>query len=1029
MLLLTSISDKIQILTSGTATLEVNAAYVDNLSGVVTPGRKISTLITADLHVVVPAPASGVQRNVRTLVTRNDHASLSNTIEIIHTDGTDSVTIWAGELSPKEQVILNQVGEWQNYDANGLEIIQAVQGPTGATGPAGTAGVTGATGVAGPTGVTGATGPAGGPTGATGATGPTGVGTTGATGVAGPAGVTGATGVAGPTGVTGATGAGVTGATGATGVAGPTGVTGATGAGVTGATGVVGPTGVTGATGAGTTGATGATGVAGPTGVTGVTGATGVGTTGATGVAGPTGVTGATGPEGTGTTGATGVAGPTGVTGATGPAGTGTTGATGVAGPTGVTGATGPTGVTGARGGSSFTFSTTTTDSDPGAGVLRYNNATIGSVTQLFIDDVNTGGTDLQAWYATWDDSTDGSKGYVIVQPRDSTAGWQNIFLVTGAVTDDTGYFKIPVSYVSGTLPSNNAEITVDFYRTGNVGTTGPTGVTGVTGATGPAGVTGVTGATGVAGPTGVTGATGPAGTGTTGATGVVGPTGVTGATGVAGPTGVTGATGVAGPTGVTGATGPAGTGTTGATGVTGVTGATGPTGVTGATGPTGVTGVRGGAAYTFSTTVTDADPGAGFLRYNNATIGSVTQIFIDDVNAGSTNLTSWFATWDDSTDGSKGYVIVEPRDSTAGWQNIFLVNGAVTAATGYYKIPVSFVSGSLQADNTLVTVSFSRTGNVGVTGPTGVTGATGPTGPTGLTGTGTTGATGVTGATGPTGPAGAGVTGATGATGPAGAGDVVGPASATDNAVTRYDGTTGELIQDSGAILADDGLLTLASGGGLVLPNGSTSRAPLKIGVGGSLLTTPEVGAFEADANCFYGCTDEGNRGVLPIVHILRQESTYTLANQTGTQQLFNAATNGRLTLEVGVYEFRIRAAFTSMSGTSGNATFSLAGTATLGSILWFGMGRDAASDAATGTWSGSYSTDSTLVTAPLFTAATQTTLIAILEGTFEVTGAGTWQPNIALQTAAAAVVSAGSYCKVWRMGSTALASVGQWD
>lgn len=38
----------------------------------------------------------------------------------------------------------------------------------------------------------------------------------------------------------------------------------------------------------------------------------------------------------------------------------------------------------------------------------------------------------------------------------------------------------------------------------------------------------------------------------------------------------------------------------------------------------------------------------------------------------------------------------------------------------------------------------------------------------------------------------------------PAGAGDVAGPASATDNAIARFDGTTGKLIQNSAATIAD---------------------------------------------------------------------------------------------------------------------------------------------------------------------------------------------------------------------------------
>ena len=47
-------------------------------------------------------------------------------------------------------------------------------------------------------------------------------------------------------------------------------------------------------------------------------------------------------------------------------------------------------------------------------------------------------------------------------------------------------------------------------------------------------------------------------------------------------------------------------------------------------------------------------------------------------------------------------------------------------------------------------------------------------------------------------------------AVGGTGSGDVAGPASATDNAITRFDGTTGKIIQNSAATLSDAGLLTV---------------------------------------------------------------------------------------------------------------------------------------------------------------------------------------------------------------------------
>lgn len=93
------------------------------------------------------------------------------------------------------------------------------------------------------------------------------------------------------------------------------------------------------------------------------------------------------------------------------------------------------------------------------------------------------------------------------------------------------------------------------------------------------------------------------------------------------------------------------------------------------------------------------------------------------------------------------------------------------------------------------------------------------------------------------------------------GTGDVVGPASSTDNALARFDGTTGKLIQNSSATLSDAGVLTVtdivtsevkASGsGGLDILNSSGSQAAL-FGAGGStgtsLFGTTNIGSASAD-------------------------------------------------------------------------------------------------------------------------------------------------------------------------------------
>ena len=51
----------------------------------------------------------------------------------------------------------------------------------------------------------------------------------------------------------------------------------------------------------------------------------------------------------------------------------------------------------------------------------------------------------------------------------------------------------------------------------------------------------------------------------------------------------------------------------------------------------------------------------------------------------------------------------------------------------------------------------------------------------------------------------------------PSGAGDVSGPASATDNAITRFDGTTGKIVQNSLVTISDTGAITAPQVGSII--------------------------------------------------------------------------------------------------------------------------------------------------------------------------------------------------------------------
>ena len=73
------------------------------------------------------------------------------------------------------------------------------------------------------------------------------------------------------------------------------------------------------------------------------------------------------------------------------------------------------------------------------------------------------------------------------------------------------------------------------------------------------------------------------------------------------------------------------------------------------------------------------------------------------------------------------------------------------------------------------------------------------------------------------------------------------------------------------------------------------------------------------------------------------RLNADYTLISQTAAQKLFNASTNGALTLPVGTYEIEAVITITGMSATSGNGAFSLAGTAVLANQEIAAVGLDA--------------------------------------------------------------------------------------
>ena len=256
-----------------------------------------------------------------------------------------------------------------------------------------------------------------------------------------------------------------------------------------------------------------------------------------------------------------------------------------------------------------YTFSTSTSMADPGAGTLRYNHSSVSSTSAIAIDDTtaDTGNPDIEAWLKTWDDSTSTVKGWLrLVEP--GTPANYAVFHVTG-LTDSSGFIQLAVTHIdsNGTF-GNGDSIRVMFSRSGDKGDTGSQGIQGIQGD--EAGV----------------------------------------------------------------------------------------------------------LPYVFATSTSDADPGAGKLRFNHGTLSSISQIFIGDQSnaSGNPDVSALLLTYDDSTNvNDKGTIVVSKKSAL---QNYFI--GRLTSlvdASGYVKLVATHVTsnGSFSADDDLL-VEFQRTGNAG---------------------------------------------------------------------------------------------------------------------------------------------------------------------------------------------------------------------------------------------------------------------------------------------------------------------------
>lgn len=127
-----------------------------------------------------------------------------------------------------------------------------------------------------------------------------------------------------------------------------------------------------------------------------------------------------------------------------------------------------------------FTFDSSTTDADPGAGDFRFNHATPASATAVYFDNVDADGSTVTSWLDSFDDSTSTVKGYLTVRQSGSATTF-NLYSVSGSVTDGTGYRKVTITSIAsgGGSFTNGSRCAWFFARTGDAGSGSLSGSTG----------------------------------------------------------------------------------------------------------------------------------------------------------------------------------------------------------------------------------------------------------------------------------------------------------------------------------------------------------------------------------------------------------------------------------------------------------------------------------------------------------------------------------------------------------------------
>ena len=96
------------------------------------------------------------------------------------------------------------------------------------------------------------------------------------------------------------------------------------------------------------------------------------------------------------------------------------------------------------------------------------------------------------------------------------------------------------------------------------------------------------------------------------------------------------------------------------------------------------------GIQMTWDTAIDDDDEGAGKIKANHGTFGSIGFLYIDDVENNGVSINSYIDSLDDPTATNSAYITITKAGTGSTAMKLFKVNGDVVSASTYSKVPVS---------------------------------------------------------------------------------------------------------------------------------------------------------------------------------------------------------------------------------------------------------------------------------------------------------------------------------------------------